>query len=106
MGLPVGLVLEGRMLDLSGGGTCGRFQSPIPQGHKLSVNFDLPGTPLRGILSEVIRMATSRRSGREDFEHNIKFTGIDTLIQEKIVRYIFEKQRLDNQTRGAREAEE
>jgi hypothetical protein len=99
MSLPIGLVLEGRMLDLSGGGTCVRFPSPIPQGHKLIINFDLPGASLRGVEALVIRMAPSRRNGREDFEHNIKFSGIETALQEKIVRYIFDKHRLDTQTR-------
>lgn len=105
MGLPVGLVLEGRMLDLSGGGTCARFPTPIPQGHRLSINFDLPGASLRGIEATVIRMAPSRRNGREDFEHNIKFSGIETTLQEKIVRYIFDKHRLDSQTRQNRDGE-
>jgi PilZ domain len=102
MGLPTGLVLEGRLMDLSGGGTCARFSSPIPQGHKLSLNFDLPGASLRGIEATVIRMAPSRKNGREDFEHNVKFSGIETSLQEKIVRYIFDKHRLDTQTRQTR----
>lgn len=102
MALPTGLVLEGRMLDLSGGGTCARFSSPIPQGHRISLNFDLPGASLRGIEAMVIRMAPSRKNGREDFEHNIKFSGIETTLQEKIVRYIFDKHRLDSQTRQTR----
>lgn len=96
----VGMVLEGRLLDLSGGGVCARFTSPIPQGFKLSLNFDLPGTSLRGIRSEVMRMSAVARAGREDYEHNLKFLAIETASQEKIVRYVFEKQRIDSQTRG------
>jgi hypothetical protein len=101
MGGPgVGMVLEGRMLDLSGGGSCARFSSPIPQGYKLSLNFDLPGTSLRGVHSEVMRMISTLKGNREDFEHNLKFTGMETAAQEKIVRYVFEKQRIDSQMRG------
>jgi c-di-GMP-binding flagellar brake protein YcgR len=96
----MGMVLEGRLIDLSGGGACARFSSPIPQGHKLSLNFDLPGTSLRGIQSEVMRMTSVVRSSREDFEHNLKFRGMETTAQEKIVRYVFEKQRIDSQMRG------
>jgi hypothetical protein len=99
-GPAVGMVLEGRMLDLSGGGTCARFSSPIPQGYKLSVNFDLPGTSLRGVQSEVMRMISVIKGTREDFEHNLKFMNMETAAQEKIVRYVFEKQRLDSQMRG------
>jgi len=105
MSLPVGLILEGRMLDLSGGGSCVRFPTPIPQGHRLSMNFDLPGASLRGIEATVIRMAPSRKNGREDFEHNIKFSVIETTLQEKIVRYIFDKHRLDSQTRQGKQNE-
>ncbi len=101
MGGPgVGMVLEGRMLDLSGGGTCARFTSPIPQGYKLSLNFDLPGTSLRGVQSEVMRMTSVIKGNREDFEHNLKFMTMETAAQEKIVRYVFEKQRIDSQMRG------
>ncbi len=96
----VGMVLEGRMLDLSGGGTCARFSSPIPQGYKLSVNFDLPGQSLRGVQTEVMRMVSVIKGNREDFEHNLKFMHMETAAQEKIVRYVFEKQRIDSQMRG------
>ena len=99
-GPAVGMVLEGRMLDLSGGGTCARFSSPIPQGYKLSVNFDLPGTSLRGVHTEVMRMVSVIKGTREDFEHNLKFMQMETAAQEKIVRYVFEKQRIDSQMRG------
>lgn len=99
-GPSVGMVLEGRLLDLSGGGTCARFSSPIPQGHKLSLNFDLPGTSLRGVRCEVMRMTSVIRANREDFEHNLKFIDMETAFQEKIVRYVFEKQRIDSQMRG------
>jgi hypothetical protein len=101
MGGPgVGMVLEGRLIDLSGGGSCARFSSPIPQGYKLSLNFDLPGTSLRGVHSEVMRMTSTLKGNREDFEHNLKFMSMDTAAQEKIVRYVFEKQRIDSQMRG------
>jgi hypothetical protein len=99
-GPSVGMVLEGRLLDLSGGGSCARFTSPIPQGHKLSLNFDLPGTSLRGVRCEVMRMISVIRANREDFEHNLKFSDMETAFQEKIVRYVFEKQRIDSQMRG------
>lgn len=99
-GPSVGMVLEGRMLDLSGGGTCARFSSPIPQGYKLSLNFDLPGTSLRGVQTEVMRMVSVVKGNREDFEHNLKFMTMETTAQEKVVRYVFEKQRIDSQMRG------
>lgn len=99
-GPAVGMVLEGRMLDLSGGGTCARFSSPIPQGYKLSLNFDLPGTSLRGVHTEVMRMVSMIKGNREDFEHNLKFMSMETTAQEKVVRYVFEKQRIDSQMRG------
>lgn len=99
-GPSVGMVLEGRMLDLSGGGSCARFSSPIPQGYKLSLNFDLPGTSLRGVQTEVMRMVSVVKGNREDFEHNLKFMTMETTAQEKVVRYVFEKQRIDSQMRG------
>jgi len=99
-GPSVGMVLEGRLLDLSGGGACGRFTSPILQGTKLSLNFDLPGTSLRGVQAEVMRMTSVLKGNREDFEHNLKFLSMETASQEKIVRYVFEKQRIDSHLRG------
>jgi c-di-GMP-binding flagellar brake protein YcgR len=57
------------------------------------------------VEASVIRMAPSRRAGRDDFEHNIKFSSIETGLQEKIVRYIFDKHRLDSQLRQGKDAE-
>jgi c-di-GMP-binding flagellar brake protein YcgR len=99
-GPSVGMVLEGRLLDLSGGGACARFPSPIPQGHRLSLNFDLPGSSLRGVETEVMRMTPVARAGREDLEHTLTFQSMETAFQEKIVRYVFEKQRIDSHLRG------
>lgn len=99
-GPSVGMVLEGRLLDLSGGGACARFSSPILRGTRLSLNFDLPGTSLRGVQTEVMRMTSVLKGNREDFEHNLKFLSMETAAQEKIVRYVFEKQRIDSQMRG------
>jgi len=45
-------------------------------------------------------MVSSVKANREDFEHNLKFTEMETAFQEKIVRYVFEKQRIDSQMRG------
>ncbi len=99
--LPVrGEVLEGRLIDLSGGGACARFPSPLPKGCQLSLNFDLPGTSLRGIRSQVMRFTVSNRGGRDHFEHNLKFESLETAAQEKVVRYVFEKQRVDSQLKG------
>ncbi len=99
--LPVrGTVIEGRLIDLSGGGACARFASPLPRGCRLSLNFDLPGTSLRGIRADVMRFSVNNRGGRDQFEHNLKFDSLETAAQEKVVRYVFEKQRLDSQLRG------
>lgn len=97
----VGQVLEGRLLDISGGGACARFSFPLPQGCRLLLNFDLPGTPFRGVRTEIMRLSALVRGGREVFEHNLKFLDLDTPLQERIVRYVFEKQRNDSQLRGA-----
>jgi hypothetical protein len=99
--LPAGLVVEGRMVDLSGGGSCARLPSPLPKGHRIHLNFDLPGGSFRGVRAEVMRMAAVAKHGREDYEHHLKFVDLETTQQERIVRYVFEKQRLDAQSRGA-----
>ncbi len=93
--LPAGLLVEGKLIDLSGGGTCARLPTALPKGHKVSLNFDLPGgASFRGVRAEVMRMAVLQKNGREDFEHHLKFTGLETAQQESIIRYVFEKQRL------------
>ncbi len=95
----VGQVVEGRLADLSGGGACARFASAIPKGYILALNFDLPGSSLRGVECEVMRLVSVQKNGRDWIEHNFKFKPMETVQQEKIVRYVFEKQRLDSQTR-------
>ena len=100
-GPTVGMVLEGRLLDLSGGGACARFPSPIPQGHQplpeLRPARDLPA---RGAERGDAHDLGGPAAGREDFEHNLKFLSMETAFQEKIVRYVFEKQRIDSHLRG------
>ncbi|MFC1584367.1 PilZ domain-containing protein [Fibrobacterota bacterium] len=97
--LPNGTVLEGRIMDISGGGICLRLSSGLSSGSTLSLNFDLPGSSLKNILSEVINYDALKKNDANVFIHRLKFCEIETATQEKIVRFVFEKNRMDSQFR-------
>ncbi len=93
-----GVQLEGRITDISGGGICLRVKAPLEAGSQLSLNFDLPGSSLRGLLTEVLS-STPPLNAEDTAVCRLKFKNIETAVQEKIVRFVFEKSRIDSQFR-------
>ena len=94
-----GTVYQGRIMDISGGGMCLRLENHIPPGTLLSLNFDLPENSIRSMHSEVISSNSGQGAGKRVYIHRLKFNNIETAVQEKIVRFVFEKNRVDSQFR-------
>jgi c-di-GMP-binding flagellar brake protein YcgR len=91
--------IDGRIMDISGGGICLRLDTCLGNGSILSLNFDLPGSTIKNVQSEVLGYNTVKMNESEVFIHRLKFHEIETDVQEKIVRFVFEKNRLDSQFR-------
>jgi len=93
-----GSSLNGRIVDISGGGICLRLNRGISSGVVLSLNFDLPGSSLNNVKSEIISYNLQKNT-QDVYIHRLKFNEIETALQEKIVRFVFEKNRIDSQFR-------
>ena len=74
------------------------MNSKLIAGSTLSLNFDLPGSSLRGIQADILSI---HEAGNQEkvFVHRLKFNEIETAVQEKVVRFVFEKSRMDSQFR-------
>ncbi len=95
-----GAALEGRIMDISGGGVCLRLDNKIPQNSILSLSFDLPGSSIRGIRADVLGYNQGQGENDNVIVHRLRFKDIETSLQEKIVRFVFEKSRMDSQFRA------
>ena len=91
--------VKGRVVDLSGGGLALRLPMQLPVGSRLLVDFPVNGTNISGIDVEVIRVSPLKMGQDELFQHSVSFKDIQKPLQEKIVRFVFEKQRQEAQWR-------
>lgn len=93
------LPMKGRVVDLSGGGVALRLPVQLQVGSSLLIDFQLNETMMLGILVEIIRVAPIRIGEEQLFQHSVSFKDLPKTSQERIVRYVFEKQRQDAQWR-------
>ncbi len=94
-----GSATSGRILDISGGGACIRLEKQFHPGALLSMTFDLPGAPIRNLKSKVISSNPVNNGDPSAHIHRLKFDQIEISVQEKIIRFVFEKNRMDTQFR-------
>lgn len=89
------VALNGRITDLSGGGLAMILPQQFVLGSVVSVSFTMGSQNIQEFQSEVVRVATIGDAADSKYSHSISFTDERKEIQEKIVRYVFEKQRQD-----------
>jgi c-di-GMP-binding flagellar brake protein YcgR len=94
-----GTTIYGRIMDISGGGMSLRLKTPLQAGSRLLLNFELPGYSIKNIQVGVIGSEAIEGIDAKSFLHRIKFQDIETSMQEKIVRFVFEKQKEDTRFR-------
>ncbi len=97
--LSIDTSLEGLIVDISGGGACLKQKQTLPPNTLIYLNFNLPGSPIKQLQSEVIGSNLVKNEDPEQYIIRLKFIDIETALQEKIVRYVFEKNRMDYQFR-------
>jgi len=91
---------EASVIDVSGGGLS--FSRPVAlrSGDLISMNFDLHTGGFRGVQGKVLRASPIKKdTPAAGLRHHVQFLEIDNMARERIVRYVFEKQRDDNQWR-------
>ncbi len=95
----IGGLIEGRMVDLSGGGGCVVVERAFIPGDVVSLNFKITDTVFSGIGARVLRVSLQEIHDTTFYRHSLQFINIETSIREKIIRFVFEKQRQLNQWR-------
>ena len=94
-----GELLLAKLADVSGGGLSFMYERSLRLGDIVSLNFDLPGAPCAGIIGKIVHL--SLREGKEgpQFKNHVQFVTIEPRKREKIISYIFEKERQISQWR-------
>lgn len=88
---------EATIGDVSGGGLSFSRSAALRTGDLISMNFDLETGGFRGLQGKVLRAGAANKAGQPAaFRHHIQFLGIDNAARERIIRYVFDKQREEN----------
>jgi c-di-GMP-binding flagellar brake protein YcgR len=83
-------VLEAIIVDLSGGGVRLRMSQELAVGQRLRLTFEPDGEPMT-VVAEVVRTVPAEPRRRAVVQ--CRFEDISRRDQERIIRFIFEKQR-------------
>jgi c-di-GMP-binding flagellar brake protein YcgR len=84
---------KARTSDISGGGMCFVAERPLIAGDVILLAMQVPGYSMGGIRARVLRVIPLEVKGVAHYKHLTEFVGIESQQREKIVKYIFEKQR-------------
>ncbi len=95
----IGGLIEGRMVDISGGGGCIVVERSFIPGDIVSLSFKITDNVFSGIGARILRVSLQEVHDTTFYRHSLQFINIETAIREKIIRFVFEKQRQLNQWR-------
>lgn len=94
-----GELIATRLSDISGGGLSFVYERSLRLGDVISLNFDLPGSPFAGIAGKIVHLSLREAKTARLFKHHVQFLNIEPRKREKIISYVFEKERQMNQWR-------
>jgi c-di-GMP-binding flagellar brake protein YcgR len=95
----VGKQFEAKMVDISGGGLSFILNRPLTPGQLICMNFMLSTVSFNGQTGKVLKISLIDVKSATTYRHHITFLDIDTPSREKIIKFVFEKQRQINQWR-------
>ena len=91
---PTEETLQATTLDISGGGICFMADNQLKPGDIILHSIQIPGDSLGGIRSKVLKIIPIEKSETlTHYKHLLQFVGIELQQREKIIKFIFEKQR-------------
>jgi c-di-GMP-binding flagellar brake protein YcgR len=88
-----------KLCDVSGGGLSFIYERSLRLGDIVSLNFDLPGAACAGVLGKIVHLTLREGNDSPLFKNHVQFVNIETRKREKIIAYIFEKERQLSQWR-------
>lgn len=89
----------GMTADISGGGVSFISDIPLLQSEKANVQFKLETDLFDNIEIKILRVSTLETPEGKKYKHHAQFSSIEPGQREKIVRFVFEKQRMLRQWR-------
>ncbi len=95
----VGKQFEAKMVDISGGGISFFLNKPLVPGQLISMNFQLSTAAFNGQTGKILKVSLIDVKSTTMYRHHVTFLDIDTPSREKIIKFVFEKQRQLNQWR-------
>jgi c-di-GMP-binding flagellar brake protein YcgR len=95
----VGKQFEAKMVDISGGGLSFILNRPLVPGQLVCMNFMLSTASFNGQTGKVLKVSLIDVKSATTYRHHVTFLEIDTPSREKIIKFVFEKQRQINQWR-------
>jgi hypothetical protein len=97
--IKTGEITNARLSDVSGGGLSFIFDRSLRLGDIISLSFTLPGAPCAGIVGKIVHLSLCDTKGKTCYRNHVQFLNIESRKREKIISYVFEKERQANQWR-------
>jgi c-di-GMP-binding flagellar brake protein YcgR len=97
--IKLGETMNAKLSDISGGGLSFIFDRSLRLGDVVSLNFNLPGASCAGIAGKIVHLSLCDTKTKTVFKNHVQFLNIEPRKREKIISYIFEKERHVNQWR-------
>lgn len=91
--------VEVKLTDISGGGLSFIYKEPLSTGDHLSMQFTLTTGKFAGIRGKILRVSNVDAQEQTVYRHHVQFIAIEQHLRDKIIRFIFDKQRMQNQVR-------
>jgi c-di-GMP-binding flagellar brake protein YcgR len=82
-----------KMCDVSGGGLSFIYEKSLRLGDVISLSFDLPGAACAGVMGKIVHLTLREGKDGPLFKNHVQFVNIETRKREKIISYVFEKER-------------
>jgi c-di-GMP-binding flagellar brake protein YcgR len=90
---PTSQMFAGRISDISGGGMSFFSDDPLEAGDIILATVMLPGETLGGVKSRVLAVIPVQGSASVHYRHHVQYIDIDPRQRERIIKFVFEKQR-------------
>lgn len=90
---------DAKLCDISGGGLSFLYEKPFVPGDAILMQFSLSTGKFNGIPGKILRVNVQEGKSTTWYRHHVQFTSIDPPHRDRIIKYIFEKQRQINQMR-------
>ena len=91
--------VDAKLCDISGGGLSFIYEKPFVPGDDILMHFSLSTGKFSAIPGRILRVNLQEGKSTTWYRHHIQFTDIAPQHRDRIIKYIFEKQRQINQMR-------